>query len=138
MPHVSAWAYVVLGGILVALGIADLVVLRRRGAGSMRSAGIATLVWTVIGVLATVPVVLVDGGGAGAHYVTIYLLERALSLDNVAVFAILLAALRVPEPRREDLVVMGVGIALVLRVLLIGGGLALVDALHGVATGEPC
>jgi tellurite resistance protein TerC len=87
-------------------------------------------VWTAIGLAVTLPVALVDGGGAGADYVTIYLLERALSLDNVAVFAIVLAALKVPIPKRENLVVMGVGLALILRILLIGGGLALVDALH--------
>ena len=127
---VSPWAYVVLGVALAACLAVDLVLLQRHGKGSMRSAGIATVVWTVIGLAVTLPVSLVDGGGAGAHYVTIYLLERALSLDNVAVFAIVLAALKVPIPKRENLVVMGVGLALVLRILLIGGGLALVDALH--------
>jgi tellurite resistance protein TerC len=128
--HVSTWAYVALGVALVGALAVDLVLLRRPGAGSMRSAAIATGAWTAIGLLATLPVILFDGSGAGAHYVTIYLLERALSLDNVAVFAIVLAALRVPPARRESLVVIGVGIALVLRIALIGGGLALVDALH--------
>lgn len=127
---VSPWAYVVLGIALVACLLVDLVLLQRHGKESLRAAGIATAVWTVIGLAVTLPVALVDGGGAGAHYVTIYLLERALSLDNVAVFAIVLAALKVPVARREHLVVIGVGLALVLRILLIGGGLALVDALH--------
>lgn len=128
--HVTDWAYVALGIALIACLSIDLLLLRRPGAGSMRSAAIATVVWTGIGLLATVAVIAFDGSGAGADYVTIYLLERALSLDNVAVFAIVLAALQVPHARRENLVVMGVGIALVLRIALIGGGLALVDALH--------
>jgi len=128
--HVSAWAYVVLGVVLVASLVIDLAVLQRHGTGSVRAAGIATVVWTVLGLAVTLPVIFVDGGGAGADYLTIYLLERALSLDNVAVFAIVLAALKVAPARRENLVVIGVGLALILRLLLIGGGLALVDALH--------
>lgn len=127
---VSPWAYVVLGAALIACLLVDLVLLQRHGKGSLRSAAIATVVWTLIGLAVTLPVSLVDGGSAGAHYITIYLLERALSLDNVAVFAIVLAALKVPPANREKLVVIGVGLALVLRILLIGGGLALVDALH--------
>ncbi len=127
---VSVWAYVVLGIALALCLLVDLLLLRRHGGGSLRSAAVATVVWTLIGVVVTIPVIFVDNGSAGAHYVTIYLLERALSLDNVAVFAIVLASLRVPIERRENLVVLGVGLALVLRVLLIGGGLALVDALH--------
>ncbi len=128
----SLGAYVVLGVALVAFLAVDLTVLRRRGSGSMRAAGIATLVWTALGLAVTIPVALAEGGGSGAHYVTIYLLERALSLDNVAVFAIVLATLRVAPERREGLVVVGVAIALILRVLLVGGGLALVDALHAI------
>jgi len=128
--HPSLISWIVLGVVLAALLVVDLVILRKSGSASARSAGIATLVWTVIGLLATIPVALVSGGTDGSHYVTIYLLERALSLDNVAVFAIALAALKVAPERREGLVVAGVAAALVLRVTLIGGGLALVDALH--------
>ena len=130
MHSVSAWAYVVLGLVLATFLTLDLLVLRRKGSESLRAAATATVIWTALGLVATIPVALADSGGAGADYLTVYLLERALSLDNVAVFAIVLAALRVPAARREGLVVVGVGVALVLRIVLIGGGLALVDALH--------
>lgn len=127
---IPAYAWLALGAILALLLALDLFVLRRRSGESLRAAAMATAAWTAAGLLAALGVAAVDGGHGATQYLTVCLLERALSLDNVAVFAIVLATLRVAPARREGLVAAGVGIALVLRVALIGGGLALVGALH--------
>lgn len=57
-----------------------------------------------------------------------YVTEYALSVDNLFVFAIILAAFRVPRPLQGKVVLIGIGIALVLRGGLIAAGAALIHS----------
>jgi tellurite resistance protein TerC len=72
------------------------------------------------------------GGGPAARYYTVFTLEKTLSLDNVAVFAVILGAFAIPRERQSRILVGGILIALVLRLALVAGGLAIVDAVHDV------
>ncbi len=56
-----------------------------------------------------------------------YVTEYALSVDNLFVFAIILTAFRVPREFQGKVVLIGIGIALVLRAGLIAGGAALIS-----------
>lgn len=57
-----------------------------------------------------------------------YVTEYALSVDNLFVFAIILTAFRVPRPLQGKVVLIGIGIALVLRGGLIAAGAALIHS----------
>lgn len=48
-----------------------------------------------MGVALAVPVGLIAGGGVAVEYVTVYLVERSLSLDNVFLFLLILSAFNV-------------------------------------------
>jgi tellurite resistance protein TerC len=63
-------------------------------------------------------------------YLAGYLVERALSLDNVFVFLIVFQAFAVPEERRPRLLTYGILAALVLRAIFIVAGAA---ALHSAS-----
>jgi tellurite resistance protein TerC len=97
-----------------------------------RKALIASAAWTVAG-LAFTPVVLAltNRSDAGA-YVSAFVLEKTLSLDNVAMFAAVLGAARLSD--RTASRVLGAGLlgALVLRVVFIAAGLAVVDAVASI------
>jgi tellurite resistance protein TerC len=67
------------------------------------------------------------GSTAGTQYFTGYLVEKSLSVDNVAVFAILFTALAVPPELRYRALFWGVIIAIVLRGILIAIGGALLS-----------
>ena len=65
------------------------------------------------------------------QYLAGYLLERSLSLDNIFVFAVILAYFAVPgEQVQAKVLAWGIMLALVLRLIFILLGAALLDAFH--------
>lgn len=67
-----------------------------------------------------------DGRTAALKYLTGYLLEEALSVDNLFVMALVFAQFRVPKMYQHRILFWGILGVLVFRGLLIGAGLALV------------
>jgi len=64
-------------------------------------------------------------GGSALQFFTAYLLEKSLSLDNVFVFVLLFRRFQVPAKDQRGLLSWGVLGAMVLRAVLILGGVAL-------------
>jgi tellurite resistance protein TerC len=91
-----------------------------------------SLGWLALGLAVTLPVILLNGGGDGINYVTVYLIERSLSLDNLFVFILLFAYFGVPHEHRARLLFWGIIAALVLRGAAILGGTALIEQFHFV------
>jgi tellurite resistance protein TerC len=72
-----------------------------------------------------------QGSEAGSQYLAGYLLERSLSLDNIFVFAVILAYFAVPgEKVQGKVLAWGIMLALGLRLIFIMLGAALLDAFH--------
>jgi tellurite resistance protein TerC len=71
---------------------------------------------------------VVSGSTAGTQYLTGYLIEKSLSVDNVAVFAILFTALAIPTDYRYRALTWAIIIALALRGILIVIGGTLLDS----------
>ena len=88
--------------------------------------------WLVLGLSVTGVVVALNGSEDGVNYVTVYLIERSLSLDNLFVFILLFAYFGVPHEHRARLLFWGIMAALVLRGLAILGGTALIEQFHAV------
>jgi tellurite resistance protein TerC len=97
---------------------------------SIKQAFVETLVWTAIGLSFAGVVAAVMGSGGAIDYVTGYTLEKSLSLDNVAVFAVIIASLRIPAANQRRLVDHAILAALVLRLGFIVGGLSVLDHAH--------
>lgn len=93
-----------------------------------REAFIWTGIWAGLGVAFGVAIWVLLGPTIGTEFFTGYLVEYSLSIDNVAVFAILFAALAVPNELRYRALFWGVIMAIVLRGILIGIGGALLEA----------
>jgi tellurite resistance protein TerC len=110
----------------------DLLWSRRTGSSEVRAALVAAVVWTVTGVGFAAVVAGFGGGAQAGRYLTVFSLERVLSLDNVAVFAAVFAAIAVPAAHRGRVLTGGLLGALVLRVGFIAAGLALVGAAHAL------
>ena len=71
--------------------------------------------WTVLGLpFAGVVAALQDGQAAG-EYVTGFLIEKSLSLDNLFVFAVLFSMLGVRAEDRHKVLVLGIVLAILLR-----------------------
>jgi tellurite resistance protein TerC len=93
-----------------------------------REAFIWTGIWASLGIAFGVAIWVLLGPTIGTEFFTGYLVEYSLSIDNVAVFAILFAALAVPSELRYRALFWGVIMAIVLRGILIGIGGALLEA----------
>ncbi len=97
---------------------------------STRHALIWSAVWLGLGLFPVTIFGFVEGSHAASSYAAVYLIERALSLDNVFVFAVLISAFEIPSAEREQLVSWGALAAFVLRIPAILIGVALFDASH--------
>ncbi|MEA2219680.1 MAG: tellurite resistance protein TerC [Solirubrobacteraceae bacterium] len=124
-----------LGGLVVAL-VALLAIDARFFAhgreATFRESVAWSLGWLALGLSVTVAVFAINGSGDGVNYLTVYLIERSLSLDNLFVFILLFAYFGVPHAYRAGLLFWGIIAALALRGLAILGGTALIDRFHVV------
>jgi tellurite resistance protein TerC len=106
----------------------------RRGARevSTREAWISSAVWVGVALLFGVGVYWFKGADAGVEYLTGYLIEKSLSIDNVFLFAILFSFLQVPSQYRHRVLFWGVLCAIVMRVVLVAVGASLVHQFHWI------
>src|SRR4029453_11040817 len=100
-------------------------------APSMRSSTIWSVVWIAVALAFGAAFWAWQGGEAGSEYLAGYLLERSLSLDNIFVFAVILAYFAVPgEKVQGKVLAWGIILALLLRLIFILLGATLLDAFH--------
>ena len=128
----NALSWAALAGVTVFLLWVDLHFFARGREPSFREGVVWSIGWLVLSLLAAVPLLLLDEHGAedAVTYVTVYFIERSLSLDNLFVFLLLFAYFGVPTEHRARLLFWGIAAALVLRGLAILGGVALLEQLH--------
>jgi tellurite resistance protein TerC len=120
-------------GVLALLGV-DLFVLRKGArAGGFKSAVGWSLLWILLAVVFGGAIARGAVGGypadsrgpAALQFFTAYLLEKSLSLDNVLVFVLLFRKFRVSPSDQRGVLLWGVLGAMVLRGILILGGVEL-------------
>jgi tellurite resistance protein TerC len=126
---------------LVALLLAlDLGVLHRKATEpSLKSAAWWTVAWVCLGLSFAGAVYLMyespslgielkgegsatDGSAAAITYVSAYLLEQALSIDNIFVMSLLFRSFRVPIKYQHRVLFWGILGAIVFRIAMLGGG----------------
>ena len=73
-----------------------------------------------------------DGRGAAVKYLTGYVVEKSLSVDNIFVIAMIFAATAVPAIYQHRVLFWGIVGALVLRGLMIGIGAQLIARFHWI------
>lgn len=126
---VAPWAWALTVAVIVGLLVADLLIVHRKPhVISFREAAIESAVWVGIGISFTAVVVLSFGGSAGGEYLSGYLIEKSLSVDNVFVWAVIFSYFAVPAAYQFRVLFWGVFGALVLRAIFVFAGVALLDA----------
>lgn len=114
------------------------VVHKRAQEPTLRSAALWTLFWVALGLSFSGVVYLMyehnwggvhleapghaDGRDATITYVSAYLLEQALSIDNIFVMSLLFRSFRMPLKYQHRVLFWGILGAVIFRVLMLGGG----------------
>lgn len=83
--------------------------------------------WIVLALAAALVIWPTKGGDDAVLYLTVYLIERSLSIDNVFVFLLLFSYFGVAPKNRRNLILWGIVAALALRGIAILGGVELLD-----------
>jgi len=113
--------------------VADIVVARLGGrTPTVRNAALWSCVWIGLGLMFGIFVAVRLGGDAGITYVTAYLLEKSLSVDNLFLFVMIFAQTGIPAPLQHRALFWGIVGALIMRAVLIGLGLFLLERFHWV------
>jgi len=131
---VQLWHWIAFAALVVVLVAVDLFAFEHRhGPPRMGQAIGWSVVWLAVGAGFTAVVWAWAGGGPAGEYLTGYLIERTLSIDNVFVLVLLFGALGVPAAARGWAVTWGILVALVLRAVMIAAGASLLGAASWVA-----
>jgi len=122
----TLWA-VTIGAVLVLLAV-DFLLTRRPHEVSMREAVGWSAFYVALPLAFGAYVWWEFGGDRGLEYLTGYLVEKSLSVDNLFVFMLLLGAFAVPAELRQRVLLYGIVGALVLRGIFIALGAAALSA----------
>jgi tellurite resistance protein TerC len=103
---------------------------RKAHAVSMREALVWTVVWIGLALVFNVGVYVWFGPVHALEFLTGYLIEKALSVDNLFVFLVLFSYFAVPARLQHKVLFWGILGALVMRALFIVAGTALIVKFH--------
>jgi len=127
---ISLAGWGLLAAIVIVMLAIDLFVYARHHAPPMRESAIWSVVWLVAALVYGAGFWMMQGSEAGSQFYAGYLLERSLSLDNIFVFAVILAYFSVPAMVQSKVLAWGIVLALGLRLIFILVGAALLDSFH--------
>jgi tellurite resistance protein TerC len=119
--------------VVLTLLFLDLFVFHRHARSvSLREAGLWTAGWVSLALLFNASVFLWADSEAGLAFTAGYLVELALSVDNMFVFALIFSAFAVPPAYQHRVLFWGILGALAMRFVFIIAGAALLDAFHWI------
>ena len=130
---VPGWAWLALLGFIFFLLGLDLFVFHRRAHEvHIREALVESIVWIGLGLAFTGIIAIAFGGGAAGEYISGYLIEKSLSVDNVFVWALILGHFRIPNKYQHRVLFWGIFGALAMRAVFIFAGVALIEKFEWV------
>ena len=124
-----------LGFILFIIGMLALdlgVFQRRKHKISVKEALAWTAFWIALSLAFNFIIYLWQGPGPATEFLTGYLLEKSLSVDNLFVFLIILTYFNVSQKYWHEVLFYGIIGALIMRGIFIGAGITLINLFHPI------
>jgi tellurite resistance protein TerC len=138
----SPLLWLVFGGVVAAALLADLVLMRHGGPHKVtfKEAAWWSLGWVALAMAfnawlwwhAGQQFGVEAGNRIGMEFLTGYLVEKALAVDNIFVFLMIFGYFAVPEVQRQRVLVIGIVGAIALRAILIFAGALLLAKFHWI------
>ncbi|HEX6182326.1 MAG TPA: TerC family protein [Pyrinomonadaceae bacterium] len=127
------WAWAGFGVFILLMLALDLGVLNRKAhAVTYREATIWSIVWVTLAMLFAGLVFWKTDRQTGLEFLTGYVIELSLSVDNLFVFLIIFSYFKVPSKYQHRVLFWGVLGALVMRMTMIAIGATLVERFHWI------
>jgi tellurite resistance protein TerC len=119
--------------VILTLLALDLFVFHRKAhTVSLKEAGLWTIGWVSLALLFNAFIYAWAGTDAGLEFTAGYLVELALSVDNMFVFALIFGMFAVPSAYQHRVLFWGILGALVMRFIFILTGAALLETFHWI------
>ena len=126
----SIWAWVGFGAFILLMLVIDLGLFNRKARSfTPQRAAIWSAVWVALALVFAGIVFLNFGSTRGLQFLTGYLIELSLSVDNLFVFLLVFSYFKVPDKYQHRVLFWGVLGALVMRITMILSGAALINYL---------
>lgn len=126
-------SYLVFGIVLVLAIVIDLGLFSKRSTHiTIKKAFWISMFWIALGLSFGVFIWFELGKKASLEYVSAYLMEKSLSIDNIFVFILLFNFFRVKEKYYARVLLIGILMAIIFRVLFITIGVELVDRFYWI------
>ncbi|HWV50340.1 MAG TPA: TerC family protein [Microbacterium sp.] len=128
MDFIPLWFQITSMVVLVVILIADLLLVRLRPhIPSTKESTLWVAFYVGLALAFAGLLWVIAGGEVAAHFVTGWALEYSLSIDNLFVFVLIMAQFAVPRRLQQQVLMVGIIIALVLRGLFIMLGVAVIE-----------
>jgi tellurite resistance protein TerC len=127
--HVLLWIafnVFVLGMLALDLGVFH----RKAHSVSVREAVAWSIVWVALSLVFNAGVYYVSGPEKALEFLTGYLIEKALSVDNLFLFIVIFSYFAVPAVYHHRVLFWGIIGALIMRAIFIATGVVLLNAFH--------
>jgi len=127
------WLWIGFNAFVLAMLAVDLFVFHREAHEVRpREAAAWSVVWIVLALLFGAGVYVFMGREAGLEYYTGYLIEKALSVDNIFVFVLIFTSFGVPARYQHRVLFWGILGALLMRGAMIAAGAYLIQQFHWI------
>lgn len=100
---------------------------------SVREAGMWTAIWVSLGLLFNAGILIFAGTQPAVEFLTGYLVEYALSVDNIFVIVLLFGTFAVPKKYQHRVLFWGILGAVVMRGVMIFAGVALLERFQWIS-----
>src|SRR6187551_804120 len=127
------WVWITFFAVVLAALFVDVGIVNRRSHAPTRK---ETLIWSVVWVSLAFAfdgfIFSQFGGHKAKEFLTGYLIELSLSIDNLFVFLLIFGYFKVPKKYQHRVLFWGIFMALVMRLVMIFAGAELVESFHWV------
>ena len=129
----QVWMWVAFNVFVLAMLAVDLGVVHRRAHEvTLKEALVWSGIWIALALLFALGVYVWDGSQPALEFLTGYLIEKSLSVDNIFVFVLIFSYFKVPARYQHKVLFWGILGALVMRAIFIFAGIALLQQLHWI------
>jgi len=126
-------AYIVFGAVVLVAVIFDLGLLSKKSAEiSIKKALIQTIFWVVLAMGFGIYLWWSEGKVPALEYISAYLMEWSLSIDNIFVFILIFSFFNIRADHVARALLIGILMAIIFRIIFISVGVVLVERFHWI------